>query len=154
MYLVVLASGFLYSINWLWGIGDLLGGLAYDVIALSEELPRHKKPIRTESPTSTILIADSNLPLPTPEINDTVLQIRSISTILSKIFPNAGEGMRAHRDARLRTLDDLSLLFVRGSSDVVAVAVLVANNCITLKTAHTAADEGRLDVVGNGGAES
>ncbi|KAG8939137.1 hypothetical protein FRC04_006952 [Tulasnella sp. 424] len=98
-------------------------------------------------------MADSNLPLSTPEINDTILQIRSVSTILSKLFPNAGEGVRAQRDARLRTLDDLSILFVRGSSDVVAVATLVANNCITLKTVHTAAHESGLNVIGSGGAE-
>lgn len=93
-------------------------------------------------------MTDGNLPSLTPEHKQTILLIRSISTILSDLFPHTGERVAARRDTRLRILDDLSLLFIRGSfdaKDVVAVTPLVDNNRITM---HAAADEGRSDVVG------
>ncbi|KAG8925073.1 hypothetical protein FRC00_004368, partial [Tulasnella sp. 408] len=96
-------------------------------------------------------MADSNLPSLTPEHTHTILVIRSISTILTDLFPQAGERVTARRDTRLQILDDLSLLFVRGNfdgKDVVAVTPLLDNNRITLETMHAEADESRLDVVG------
>lgn len=55
--------------------------------------------------------------------------------------------MRAHQNTRLRTLDNLSLLFAPGSSDgkdAVAVTARVENNGINFEIIHEAAEEGLL----------
>ncbi|KAG8955210.1 hypothetical protein FRC04_009668 [Tulasnella sp. 424] len=76
-------------------------------------------------------MADSNLPPSTSDIYEVVRCIRSISTILSNIFPHAEEPVRAHQNTRLPTLDNLSLLFVSGGpdgKDVIALTPRAENN--------------------------
>ncbi|KIO31445.1 hypothetical protein M407DRAFT_19585 [Tulasnella calospora MUT 4182] len=93
-------------------------------------------------------MADLPFPPSTTDLNETVLHIQSISTILSHALAHTGESTKAHRDSRLRILDDLALLFVPGSSDgedVVAVTAIVQNKCVTVETIHELAENGRGD---------